>query len=352
MTVAGTAPGPAAERVVPIVLDAYGVGSSRYQSELVLANRGTSPATVELTYTAATALNASGTGTVTETLGAGRQLVLDDVLAWLRSRGLAIPPAAPGASQGGSLRVRFGGLSSSDAAAAFARTTALLPQGRAGVAYPGVDPADWQAASGLHVFGLRETADARSNLALVNLSSTTDVSLRVTLYSGTSGDRRTFVLPETIFRAPLQWTQFGSVLHAAGSRTAGPSWSASGDGPVLLLRRLQRQRHERRLVHRPDPGRRRRAVADVPVVLELGIYSSELILANPPAATPGSTSQYVESLAAAGEARLPSRGTLLPSRAEDRRGPPPPPGPRGRRRPRNGVARGLARRQLPVDGSR
>jgi len=301
------------ERVVPVVLDAFGVGTSRFRSELVLANRGASAATVELTYTAASALNATGSGTVGETLGAGRQLVLDDALAYLRTRGLQIPQAVPGASQGGTLRVRFRGLSSPGAGAVFARTTALLPEGRAGVAYPGVDPAAWLTPTGQHVFGLRETAEARSNLALVNLSSTADVGLRVTLQSGTSGDRRTYVLPDTVWLQPLQWVQLGSILGKGGFTNG---WAlverVSGSGPFYAYGVFNDYGTNDGSFIDPIPVASGVPVRTVPVVLELGIYSTQLILTNPTASTVAVQLDYVESLAAAGVARQPGTDLLQP----------------------------------------
>lgn|GEM_PF-2787004 len=302
-----------AERVVPIVLDAFGVGTSRFRSELVLANRGGTQATVEMTYTAASALNASGSGTVTETLGAGRQLVLDDALSYLRARGLLIPPAVSGASQGGSLRVRFRNLSSPDAGAAFARTTALLPEGRAGVAYPAVAPSEWQSAAGQHVFGLRESALARSNLALVNLGSTEDVALRVTLQSGTMGDRRSYLLPETIWLRPLQWTQIGSVLARAGFTNG---WAlverVSGGSPFFAYGVFNDYGTNDGSFIDPIPAAADVASRTVPVVLELGIYSSELILTNPTASNVAVRLGYVESLAAGGVARRAGIDLLQP----------------------------------------
>jgi PKD repeat protein len=299
-----TVSGAEAERVIPIVLDAFGVGTSRFRSELVLANRGTTPATVELTYTAATALNASGSGAVTETLAGGRQLVLDDALAYLRTRGLLIPQAVAGASQGGTLRARFHNLSSPDAGAAFARTTALLPQGRAGVAYPALVPAEWAAVPAQHVFGLRETGQERSNLAMANLGSTGDVELRVTLASGSRSDRRTFVLPETIWLRPLQWTQLGSVLARAGFTNG---WAlverVAGTEPFYAYGVFNDHGTNDGSFIDPIPAASTETARTVPVVLELGIYTTELILANPTASDVDVSLRYVESLSAAGVAR-------------------------------------------------
>ncbi|HSB37285.1 MAG TPA: PKD domain-containing protein, partial [Thermoanaerobaculia bacterium] len=163
VTVSPAIAGATAAKVVPVVLDVSGVGGARFGSELTLANRGTTTSTVVLTYVPATSLGASGGGSVVETLDPGRQLVFPDAMAYLRGKGLAIPT---GSNQGGALFVRFEGLSSADVAFAGARTTAPSGSGRAGLAYSGVRLEDGFTAK-VYVFGLRENAADRSNLALV-----------------------------------------------------------------------------------------------------------------------------------------------------------------------------------------
>jgi len=160
------AAGITAVRVVPILVDTNGEGGARFSSELTLGNRGTTTASLRLDYTAANSLGASGTGTASETLGPGRQLVLPNALDWLRRKGLPIP-LPPG--QGGTLRVTFSGLSSGDAAYALARTTAppATGPGRAGMAYAAAR-LDEAITGRVWLFGLRHDAADRSNLALVN----------------------------------------------------------------------------------------------------------------------------------------------------------------------------------------
>ena len=85
---------------VPIVLSLTGANNSFYTSELTLANRGTTDLLLEFNYTAAFG---EGSGKVTDTLPAGRQRILPDAIAYLRSLGLAIPTSA---SNGGTLTVR------------------------------------------------------------------------------------------------------------------------------------------------------------------------------------------------------------------------------------------------------
>ncbi|MEO6324223.1 MAG: hypothetical protein ABIT01_01435, partial [Thermoanaerobaculia bacterium] len=89
-------------RLIPVVLDVTS-GSARFLSRATLSNRSGAPATIRLTYSAALG---SGSGTVGDTIPAGSQLVLPDVIAYLRGKGLAIPSAG---AQAGTLLVSFDG---------------------------------------------------------------------------------------------------------------------------------------------------------------------------------------------------------------------------------------------------
>ena len=136
---------------VPVVVDVAGANGARFVSELTLGNRGTTDASVAVTFTAADALGSTGSGTFTTTVPAGRQLVFADALQWLRQNGLFIPLG----DQGGTLRLAYSGLSSGDAAFASVRTLAVLPEGRAGLAYPALSPNETLEAP-VALYGLRE----------------------------------------------------------------------------------------------------------------------------------------------------------------------------------------------------
>lgn len=212
VTVTGSAPGVSVTRVVPIVLDLP--GPPHYSSELTLTNRGTSTATLSLKYTAAPILGASGSGTVSETLLPGQQLVKTDAIAYLRGKGLAIPTSG---GQGGSLRVTFSNLSSEGAAFAGARTTAPSGNGRAGLAYPGTDVRKAYAED-IFVFGLRQSQTAgvgdRSNLAVVNAGTSGPITLRIEVYPASGADGVS-LSPDTVLQ-PGEWLQYGNVLNAGG----------------------------------------------------------------------------------------------------------------------------------------
>ncbi len=78
-------------------------GGSFYTTELTLANRGTTPATVEVMYTAAFG---EGSGKFREPLQPGEQKVIPDAIAFLVARGLPLPATG---NRGGTLRFTFYG---------------------------------------------------------------------------------------------------------------------------------------------------------------------------------------------------------------------------------------------------
>ncbi len=91
LTVNVTAPAPAAGDVgllVPVVLEASGLGGSHYRSEVTLVSRAAAPTDVILSYTAS---QGSGSGFARLTLAEGEMRVLPGILDWLRGQGLPIP---------------------------------------------------------------------------------------------------------------------------------------------------------------------------------------------------------------------------------------------------------------------
>src|ERR1019366_10482290 len=78
---------------VPVVLSSSGRNSTFFTSEMVETNKGNRDATVSYLYTDATGGSATGSATNPQTLAAGRQRVISDVITYLRGLGLPIPPA-------------------------------------------------------------------------------------------------------------------------------------------------------------------------------------------------------------------------------------------------------------------
>ncbi len=208
------AAGPSSVLTVPAVVDVAGSGGARYTTDLTLANRGTTPVSLDLTYTPAESIGASGGGTVSDALGAGLQKTIPDAIAYLRQKGIPIPTSG---QQGGTLRIRATGASNSDVVYAAARTTAPSGPGQAGLAYPAVGPNEMPESS-VRLFGLRENAAFRTNLALLSAgdpAGTSTITLKVTLTSGDPGDSRTAELAP-VSLGPGQWLQLNHVLSQAG----------------------------------------------------------------------------------------------------------------------------------------
>jgi len=162
--------------LVPVVLSLDGAAGSSYTSELTLTNRSTVDARLTLVYTASVG---GGSGSGSATLGAGRQSVVPDAIAYLRSLGVPIPEAG---GRLGTLRVDVLGPPAGQVAVT-ARTTTPVPEGRAGLAYAAL-PASALLLGPSVVPGLRAGTDDRSNLALVNASTVGDLSVRMTVASG------------------------------------------------------------------------------------------------------------------------------------------------------------------------
>ncbi|MBK9967055.1 MAG: hypothetical protein IPP07_20115 [Holophagales bacterium] len=281
-------------RLAPIALDVAGPGGQRYATELVLSNPSPSPLRVDVLYTAASALNAAGSGSTFETLAAGRQRIIPDVLAWLRGKGLAIP--ADGSSQGGTLRITFDGVAAGWTPSASSRTTIASGPGRAGLSMPAVDP-DTAAASKVWLFGLRETAADRSNVAIVNAGLTGSIDLKISLFSGEGASVPRHVLPYLRLDAG-QWVQLNTVLRTAGFASGYALVErVTGNSPFHAYAVFNDNATNDGSVVAATPVNRVPAPQLVPVVVETGAFTSELVLANPGAAAIRARLWFTESLA-------------------------------------------------------
>lgn len=172
---------PGAEQIaIPILLASKGAGGSYYTSELTLTNRGSDSVLVEAEYSPALG---EGAGAALDVVPAGSQLTFTDALGYLRSLGIPIPASG---DRGGTLRIRpKNGAASRDLSATI-RTTTAVPEGRAGLAYPEV-PHGKGLTETVYLCGLRQNAQDRSNVALVN-TGTPDAGDAVLLLTVVSGD--------------------------------------------------------------------------------------------------------------------------------------------------------------------
>lgn len=273
-----------------------GQGGALYRTELTLAHRGPAAATVDLTYTSGT----TDRTTITEMLPAGRQMVIPDALAWLRERGIPIPPS-PAGVEAGTLAVRFRSSEVMPAAHAGARVLSITGAGNGGVAFSTSDFPVSETA--LTVYGLRETVAERSHLAIANPGDV-PVTVRVTLYPKSG-----FFALGAFPLAPGQRVQLGSVLAPYGSpegyaqiyRTSDAgSFTAygvtndnvTGDGTLLPA----------------VPVEASDAQVTVPILLETDRFASELTAVVPYGY--GCSALYTESL---GSGRGTSYAATLPT---------------------------------------
>ncbi len=165
---------------VPVILSSAGRNNSFFTSELTLTNRGMEEATLHYIYTADAG---GGSGTATDRLDAGRQKIETDALDYLRGLGVPIPATG---NRIGTLRVEVAVKSEVEAVV---RTTTLVPEGRAGLAYLGVAEEEGFDEP-VYLCGLRQNSQDRSNVAFQNMGTSEEgaITLKTTVYSGEASD--------------------------------------------------------------------------------------------------------------------------------------------------------------------
>ncbi len=264
---------------VPIVLSAGGMNNSFFTSELTLTNRGAKDASVEFDYSAAFG---GGSGHGVDSLAAGQQRIVPDAIAYLKSIGVPIPDSG---GRGGTLLVHFSGLSAYSDAAVTVRTTTAVSNGRAGLAYTGIQP--WSALTGTsYLCGLRQNATDRSNVAIQNAGTPAegDVVLKLTVFSGDPAAPFSKELPvETL--SPGGFRQFSGILQSNGLLlTSGyvRVERVRGNAPYFAYAVINDQvNSDGSFV----PPLRESELAGqdslaIPVVVETSSFSSELVLTN------------------------------------------------------------------------
>ena len=288
-------------QLVPIVLDVTS-GTAHYTTELALTNRTSSPASVQLRYTASLGTR-EGSGAVTESLSAGEQKQIADVIAYLRGKGLAIPPSTTGA-QGGTLQATFTPSGTADltpeSVSVMARTTtateAPQPVGSAGLAYGGVRPGD-AITTKATLYGLRANASDRTNVALFNPGSDS-VTVKVTVFSG-DGSRASTVYRSAETIPPLGWLQYSS-SSILGETGVSNGWvtvervSTSGSFGAYAVINDQSTNDGSFLT--PVVEGATGSSLTVPILVEVPGIRSELVLSNRGMTTATLALQYTESI--------------------------------------------------------
>ena len=199
---------------IPVILSSAGRNQSFFTSELTLTNRGEQEVSLDYTYTAKDEPGRRS-GKASDVLPAGRQKIETDALTYLRGLGVPIPETG---NQLGTLRVE---VPLGSEVEAVVRTTTLVPEGRAGLAYPGVAEEEG-FEDAVYLCGLRQNSQDRSNLAFQNMGASEEgaITLKTTVYSGEAADATARVLKE-VKLMPGEFHQFNQVLDVLGSTANG-----------------------------------------------------------------------------------------------------------------------------------
>ena len=188
---------------VPVILSSAGQNQSFFTSELTLTNRGDEEVKLDYSYTAH---RGGGSGKTSDVLAPGMQKIETDALTYLRDLGIAIPETG---NRIGTLRVevRLG-----SEVEAVVRTTTVVPDGRAGLAYLGVAEEEGFEEA-VYLCGLRQNSQDRSNVAFQNMGAEEEgtITIRTTVYSGESTDTNARVLEEVTLE-PGGFHQYSGLL--------------------------------------------------------------------------------------------------------------------------------------------
>ena len=258
---------------IPVVLSAAGLRNSFFTSELTLTNRGTQEARLEYIYQAH---RGGGSGLASDVIAPGRQRILPDVIDYLRRQGLPIPPTG---NRIGTLEVRLP--DSSSEIGALVRTATAVPEGRAGLAYPGI-VGDQGFQEAVYLCGLRQNKRDRSNVAFQNMGTTAEgpITLRTTVYSGNPGEGTTRDLGTTEL-GPGEFHQFSPVLGTVANGYVRVE-RVDGKAPFYAYGVINDQANSDGSFVFPVTagsleGSRRHTL---PVIVEINEFSSELTVTN------------------------------------------------------------------------
>lgn len=213
---------------IPAVVDVPGAGTAHFTSDLVAVNRSGTDATLLLRFVPSADSPGSGGPLVGRSLPAGRQFYEADATAFLAANGYDFS----GGSPKGSLFLTFEGVSSSVDVFAGSRTSTPVTGGAAdgsfGTFAAGI-PDGGAATSDVWVYGLREDAAHRSNLALAHAplsAAPGPIMLEVQVFDGATGLTAGAPLAQTL--APGEFAQINRVLSKV--------YGAPGNGYARIRR--------------------------------------------------------------------------------------------------------------------
>jgi hypothetical protein len=269
----GTLGSAEATFVVPVLLDRAGANGASFTSELSITDRGPSWAIIDAAF-----FDGLSTYILTgiTALQAGQQQISRD----LPALGLPVPSTRPWL---GTLRLDVSGLSSPDDFSALARIRSTSSHAEfGGVAFPAF-PISSALSTPSAVGWLLETAEDRSNIGLLNASLDDDATFRVTVFSTDAAHPGSAVLPD-VPAGRFRFTQIDRVLAVSGLGASsgwarvervggGPYWTygvvndnANADGSIVPPLAAGSRVSQRQLI--------------LPVLVETGTFTSELVVTN------------------------------------------------------------------------
>lgn len=271
----GPRPTSGGDVFIPVILSSSGRNNSFFTSELTLTNPGDQEARLDYTYTAKAG---GGSGTATDRLAPGRQRIESDAIGYLKNLGIPIPDSG---NRIGTLRV---GISGSSGVSVVTRTTTAVPDGRAGLAYPGIaEDEGFQEA--VYLCGLRQNGQDRSNVAFQNMGAPEEgaITVRTTVFSGEADDTIPHVL-EDVKLKPGGFHQYSGLLGVLGRPSQGyvKVERVEGMAPFYAYGVINDQANSDGSFVFPI---RESALVDkrkqvLPVIIETGTFNSELAVTN------------------------------------------------------------------------
>ena len=271
--------GISSDLFVPVTLSITGVGGSFYTTELTFANRGTTTATVDLSYVATTG---GGSGSASISIPPG-QSVFSNAIDYLRAQGLSIPDSG---SRIGTLRASLSNLSAASVAGITARTTTLVRDGggniigRAGLG-DSVSLSSAALTTPAYICGLRQNSDDRSNVAFQNVGAAGDgsITLRATAFDGNSAASSVL---DPIVLAPGEFFQVGGVLASLGlSNGYVKVERTAGTAPYYAYGVINDQVNSDGSFVTPQPASATPVSGlTLPVIVQTTAFLSELVITN------------------------------------------------------------------------
>jgi len=188
---------------VPVLVE-----TAVFRSELTLANKSGSTATLSLSYAESIAPSSGSGGTITVTLAPQDEQIIPEAVDFLRRNGASIG-AKGSVSYGGALRITISG-TTTDNIFAGARTASQSPSsagGQFGLFTPCVYSGQ-EASAEAYLYGLRADSENRTNVAVVNTGndSAGPILLQLQAYDGDAGGVPKGD-PASVSLSPGQWAQ-------------------------------------------------------------------------------------------------------------------------------------------------